>query len=417
MFDLDRWQEIAGVMRKNKLRTLLTASGVFWGMFMLVLMLGMGNGLEKGVSANMLGFATNAVHVWGRRTTMPYQGMRPGRRIGYDNDDTPALQAIPDVEYLAPRNQLGGYRGGANVIRGTKTGNFAVMGDAPDYAKIQPMNFQDGRFINPLDMEDHRKVAVLGGQVVAELFERGEDPIGEYVRINGVYFQVVGWFEPEQAGDDADRFSATIHVPFSTFQRVFNYGDRVGWFAMTGKAHVSGSELEEQVRQVLAARHSIHPGDAQAIGSFNAEEEFGKVTKLFAGIRFLVWFVGIATMLSGVVGVSNIMLIVVKERTREIGLRRAIGATPASVVLLIVQEAIVLTMLAGYSGLVAGVGFLELVGWLIGPNAGGTLGQPEIDVLAAVGAAFVLVIAGAFAGVIPARGASRIKPVDALRAE
>ncbi|MBW2254502.1 MAG: ABC transporter permease [Deltaproteobacteria bacterium] len=291
MFDLDRWTEIAVTLRSNRLRTFLTAAGVFWGMFMLVVMLGFGDGLERGIKRSMSGFATNSVYVWGRRTSMPYKGMRPGRRISYDNADAAALAELPGIEFLAPRNQLGGHRGGANVVRGNKTGNYSVMGDMPEFGHIQPMVFEEGRFVNHIDVQEYRKVAVIGRQVYDELFVDATDPIGQSLRVRGVYFQVVGMFHASGNDDRADRYNATIHIPFTTFQRVFNYGDHVAWFAMTGRPDVTGSDLEAEARKVLAERHKVHPDDENAIGAFNAEEEFRKITVLFRGIRLFVWFV------------------------------------------------------------------------------------------------------------------------------
>jgi len=415
MFDLDRWTEIADALRTNKLRTILTALGVFWGMFMLVVMLGFGAGLERGVKKSMMGFATNAVYVWGGRTSMPYEGMRPGRYIGFDNDDYDALRNVPGIEFLAPRNQLGGYREGANAVRGVKTGNYTIYGDVPAYRHIAAPNMIGGRFLNDLDLSEYRKVCVIGDQVVTELFA-GDDPIGEYIQIRGVFFQVVGWAKSPAADDRADRDNSTIQVPFTTFQRTFNYGDEVGWFAMTGEADLPGSELEKRVKSLLGKRHDVHPDDTEAVGSFNAEEEFGKITTLFAGIRFFVWFVGVMTLAAGIVGVSNILLIVVRERTKEIGLRRALGATPFSVVAMILQESVTLTAVAGYAGLVTGVVILELVGLAVGPD-NPTMGQPSVDLSTALAAGAVLLVAGAVAGVIPARNAVAIQPVEALHAE
>lgn len=415
LLDTDSWQEIYATLRKNRLRTFLTACGVFWGIFMLLIMLGFGNGLETGVSQNMRGFATNAIYVWGRETRTPYKGMQPGRHIRFENADIAALSRIEGIEHLAPRNRLGGWRSGNNVTYGTETGNFTVMGDYPTVRHIQPVVFERGRFLNEIDIDQRRKVAVIGASVYKELFPPGIDPIGEHIHINGVYFQVVGTFRSKARGDEGDRQASTIFLPFTTFQQAFNRDDRVGYFAMTARPGISAQQVEDQVRAVLTARHDIHPDDELALGSFNAGEEFGKVRTLFLGIRYLIWFVGVMTLLAGVIGVSNIMLIVVKERTKEIGVRKALGATPASIVGLILQEAVVLTALAGYTGVIAGVGFLELLGRLF--SGSDTFAPPQVDLQATLIAAVVLVVAGAVAGVIPARMAARVNPVEALRAE
>ncbi len=415
MFDLDRWTEIGESLRANRLRTLLTALGVFWGMFMLVIMLGFGDGLERAMKKNMGRWATNAVYIWGGRTSMPYQGMRPGRWIGFQNADVAALAELDGLEHLVPRNSLGGYRGGATVVRGAKTGSYGVMGDYPVFQEIAVFEMTAGRFINDLDIADYRKVAVIGEQVAIDLYARGEDPLGTHVQINGVFFQVVGTFRFDSANDRGDRENSTIYIPFTTFQRAFNYGERVGWIAMTAKPDASATDLESRARALLAERHKIHPEDADGVSGFNSEKQFRQITTLFTGIRFFVWFVGTMTLLAGVIGVSNIMLIVVQERTREIGLRRAIGATPASVVWMILQEATALTAVAGYTGVVAGVVLLEMTGGWV--ESSGSMGRPNIAFDAVFTAGAVLLVAGALAGAVPARRAASIRPVEALHAE
>ncbi|HEX9618942.1 MAG TPA: ABC transporter permease [Polyangiaceae bacterium] len=418
VFDLDKWQEIFSTLRRNKLRTVMTAIGVFWGIFMLVLMLGFGNGLKFGVQKNMLGFAANSVYVWGQRTSKPHHGLPPGRRVRFRTQDIEALERdVAGIELLAPRIQLGGWRDGNNVTRGERTGNFGVMGDYPAFAGIEGIFPDRGRFINPLDLERRRKVVVIGDQVKRLLFSDHENPIGQYVRIRGVYFQVVGTFRSDRPGDQGDRANQTLHVPFSTFQMAFNAHHDVGWFAITGKPDVDAEELEQRVRKALLERHGVAPDDPQALGSFNAAERFGQVRSLFGGIEFFIWFVGVATMLAGVLGVSNIMLISVKERTKEIGVRKALGATPASIVALIVQEALALTTLAGYLGLVAGVLALEGFSRFVGTDASGPLGSPAIHLGTALAATGVLVVAGLISGIAPARHAAKIQPVEALRAE
>ncbi|MCO4747115.1 MAG: ABC transporter permease [Proteobacteria bacterium] len=416
MFDLDRWTEIGDALRKNKLRTALTALGVFWGMFMLVVMLGFGNGLENGVKGSMMRFTTNVVYVWGERTTMAYRGFQPGREVDFTNADIAAIRRVPGVEYVAPRNQLGGHRSSNVIRRGSKTGSYQVLGETPDFFKISPRILVSGRFINPLDLEEKRKTAVIGQQVAAELFEPGEDPVGHYISVQGGSFLVVGVFRMASNDDRSDRENSTIHVPFSTFQHVFNYGERVSWFAIGADDDTSAGDLEDRVRAELADRHHVHPDDPEGIGGFNSEREFGKVSKLFGGIRFFVWFVGVMTLAAGVVGVSNILLIVVKERTKEIGLRRALGATPFSVVSMIVQEAVTLTAVSGYAGLVAGVALLEVASMALGEDSG-PMSQPGVDLSTALAAGVVLLFAGALAGVIPARNAAAISPVEALHSE
>ena len=416
MIDLDRWQEIASTLRRNKLRTLLTAAGVFWGIFMLLVMLGFGRGLERGVSDSMFGVAANSVVLWGQRTSMPHEGMQPGRAIRFESADIEALRSeVLGLAHLAPSIRLGRWGAAVRVTRGSETGSFNVRGDTPEIAFVSPVDLQEGRFLNELDIERRRKVAVIGRAVHDELFDRGEDAIGERLSINGVYFRVVGVFESFQDGDRGHEQATTIHVPFTTFQQAFNTGDRVGWFGLLAEPDVSAAEVEEQVRDVLKARHRVHPEDDPAIGSWNGGDMFERVTLLFLGIEVFIWFVGVMTLLAGVVGVSNIMLISVKERTREIGVRKALGATPGSITRLIVQEAVALTALAGYVGVVAAVGALELAGALI--EEGQTIAAPEIDLQVALLATVILIVSGAVAGWIPARHAARVSPVEALRAE
>ena len=418
-FDLDHWSEIYSALAKNKLRTALTAFGVFWGLFMLMVLLGSGQGLRNGVSADFSGAAPNAFYVWTQRTTKPYRGLPPGRTFDFRNADIAAIrQQVPEVGVVAPMNQLGGFRGGNNVVRGTKAGGFQVMGAYPEVRQVDYMDFPEGRFLNRIDLDENRKVAVLGSRVREVLFEEDEEAIGDSVRINGVVFKVVGVFEPRVKGEQAMREAEKIYVPFTTFQRAFNYGDEVGWFAVTSRADVPASVAEERVKALLRQRHRIHPEDDRAIGSWNTEVEFLKIQGLFGGIRTLVWIVGIGTLAAGVIGVSNIMLIVVKERTKEIGLRRAIGATPAGITLQIIMESSVLTGLAGYLGLLAGIGLVEGARLALeGAGANVQMFQNPGVSLANAGAALaVLVVCGVLAGLIPARRATAVSPVEALHA-
>ena len=417
LLDLDTWGEIAQTVRRNRLRAALTAAGVFWGMFMLLLMQGFGTGMENGVQRTMGNFATNSVYMWGRSTAMPHKGHRAGRPVDFNNADVAYLAAsVPEIEHLAPRLQLGGHRGGSLITRGSRNGSFQVAGDVPAYRQIQPMVIDSGRFLNELDLSDRRKIAIIGQQVFEELFESDEEPVGEHITINSIDFTVVGVFHSTIGGDDGDRFNSTIHIPFSTFQTAFHAGDSVGWFALGARAEVDAAMLEEHVRGLLSERHGVHPEDNRAIGSFNASEEFSRLQNLFDGIAMLVWFVGAMTLLSGVIGVSNIMLISVQERTREIGIRRAIGASQRAVVVMILQEAVALTTTSGYVGLVFGVACLEGLSRFVGPD-NEVLSEPGVELSVALGAAGLLVVLGAFAGLLPALRAAAIHPVQALRAD
>jgi putative ABC transport system permease protein len=417
MFDLDRWKEIYATLSRNKLRTSLTAFGVFWGIFMLIIMLGSGQGLKNGITESFGGTVTNSFFLWAQSTSMPYKGMPKNRQIQFRNEDIEAIKKnVPEAEIVAPANQLGGYRGENNVVRGTKTAPFSVRGDYPESWKIQSFRLTSGRFVNYNDLRERRKVCVIGERVRQILFKPDEKPIGEYIQINGVYFMVVGTYTSDKGDEDAQEQMQTIYTPFTTFQQAFNYGNVVGWFSITSKKGYPASVVETKVHNLLASRHHIHPDDRRAIGGWNMEVEFKKITGLFDGIEILVWIVGIGTLLAGVVGVSNIMLIIVKERTKEIGIRRAIGASPLSIISQIIAEAIMLTMLAGYFGLVCGIGLLELINSAINGGAG-MFQHPGVDINIAFKALAILIVSGLFAGFIPAQRAIAIKPVDALRAD
>ncbi len=421
MFDHDKWQEIFSALKKNKFRTFLTAFGVFWGIFMLVIMLGSGRGLYNGVNDGMGDFATNSFFIWTNRTTIPYKGFPRGRRFFFKNEDIQALRNnLPEIEYLAPRLQ--GWGGGEdnNVVRGLRTGAFTTYGDYPDWNKIDPVNILDGRFINNIDIEKKRKVAVIGKRVKEVLFEAEENPIGQYIRIQGVYFKVVGLFTPKNTrvnnGEEADQ---TIFIPFTTLQKTYNYGDIVGWFAITSLPQYPASMVEEKAIALLKSRHSVSPDDERAIGHFNVEKQFNQMEGLFAGINGLIWIVGIGTLLAGVIGISNIMLVIIKERTKEIGIKRALGASPWNVMSQIITESIFLTTLAGYIGLIIGVAIVEVINHIL-KNTGAEsemFKNPEVDLNVALTALVILIISGAIAGLIPARRAVKIKPIDALRDE
>lgn len=422
MFDLDSWHEIIEALKKNKIRTLLTAFGVFWGIFMLIIMLGSGRGLKNGVTDGFGDFATNSFFMWTQRTTIPYKGLPRNRWFNFKNDDIKALRDnIPEIEILAPRLQGGGFRGGDNVVRGLKSGAFTINGDYPEWNLIDPVVVTQGRFINQMDILEERKVAVIGSKVYDALFKPAEDPIGQYIRIQGVYFNVIGVFKPKNSnvnfGGDKDQ---SIFMPFTTLQKTYNYGDVVGWFAITSKDGIPASEVEDKVVRLMKQRHTVHPDDDQAIGHFNLEVQYKKMNGLFNGINGLIWLVGIGTLLAGVIGISNIMLVIVKERTKEMGIRRALGAAPAIIMRQIIAESVFLTTIAGYIGLVIGVGLVELINFLLSKSGGAKdtmFKNPEVDFNVAVMALIILVISGVFAGIIPARRAVSIKPIEALRDE
>jgi putative ABC transport system permease protein len=421
MFDRDRWYEIYSTLRSNKLRTFMTAFGVFWGILMLIIMVGSGNGLKNSVFDGFQDFATNSAFIWTRQTTIPYKGLPRGRSWLFNNADMKSLrEGIPEIGYLAPRLQPWSGNGENNVVRGIKTASYSIFGDYPDYFKIDPVILLSGRVINDLDIIENRKTAVIGNGVRDELFEKNENPIGQYIRIRGVYFQVVGVFEPKNKnisfGGDKEK---TIFIPFTSLQIAYNMGDEVHFIAVTAKDDIPVSVVEKKVMSLLAVRNKVAPEDEQAFGHFNLEEQFKQMTGLFTGINVLIWIVGIGTLFAGVVGVSNIMLIVVKERTKEIGIQRSIGATPWKVIGQILMESVALTAMSGMIGMVLGVGILELINYqMVSSGAEAEMFKnPGVDFNIAVTALIVLIFAGLFAGFIPARKAVSIKPVEALRAE
>jgi putative ABC transport system permease protein len=416
VLDIDNWREITATLRKNKLRTILTGLGVFFGIVILLLMTGFGRSLEGGVQRKMAGFATNVVWVWGERSTKPYAGLPLGRLIKWDNSDIDALARLPGVLHVAPRDRRGAFREGSNVRYRAKTGAFLVMGDTPVFQYVQTPVMRVGRFLNQRDLDESRKVAVIGESVVEQLYG-GADPMGTYIEANGTYFQVIGVFGSKQTGEQADRILNTIHIPFTTFQRAFNYYDRVDVFAIVGQPSVNGGELEDQVRRTLQRRHKIAPDDNTAIGAWNTSKEFGKMNMLFFLINFVMWAAGAMCLLAGVVGVSNIMLVTVRERTKEIGVRKALGATPASVIRMIVSEAVVLTVIFGYLGVAAGIALLELVGKILAKLPDLPFAPPNPSLTIALTAAGVIAVFGVLAGMLPAYYAAKIQPVEALRAE
>jgi putative ABC transport system permease protein len=416
MFDIDTWHEVFSTLQKNVLRTAMTAWGVFWGAFMLVVMLGIGRGLEGGVTRNMASLSANNVYVWGGRSSLPHAGLALGRQIRLEIDDVAVLEQLPGVVAVAPNVELAGWRQGNNVVYGDHVANFGVRGETPRYLDVAVDRPYLGRFINEIDMQERRKVAVIGQAVRQLLLPDGKDPIGEYLQIRGLHFQIVGVMASLQGGDEAERVDNTVIVPFATFQTAFNGKGRVGSMAVRVRQGVDSEQLEQVMRRTLAARHRAALEDPQAVGSFNLSKQTQRVVNLFKGVSAFVWFVCVCTLLAGALGVSNIMLISVKERTREFGVRKALGATPGSVIRLVLQEAGVLTAFAGYLGVVAGVLVLELMARYASSRQG-PLAAPSVDLGVALLATLVLVLAGLLAGIAPARHAARIRPVVALRSE
>jgi len=413
MFDLDRWTEIYQTLSKNKLRSALTAFGVVWGIIMLIVMLGAGNGLQNGVSKDFAGRVANSVFMWSQTSSMPYKGFKKGRWIRLNNEDTKALREIPQLDLLSPGLQLGGWRGANNVSYKTRTGAFEINGFNPEVQFIKLLKMQTGRFLNDRDILENRKVCVIGKITTATLFP-DEEPLGKYIKINGVYFQVVGTFHSGLNGDDSEDEDRSIYVPFTTFQRAFNQGNNVQWFVMTSKKGIPVSVVEDQAKAILKQRHNVHPDDPRAIGGWNLEKEVQKFNMIFNGIKALSWFVGVLTLLAGVIGISNIMLIIIRERTQEIGIRRALGATPVSIVIQIVLESMILTTFSGIVGIILGVWLLEFLGPFIQHDY---FDSPEVQFQVVFTAFGILLFSGVLAGIIPSIRAVKIKPIEALRTE
>ncbi len=421
MIDRDQWHEIGVVLGRNKLRTFLTAFGVFWGILMLVIMMGSGKGLQNGAAAGFGGSVTNSMYIWTQNTSMPYKGFKRGRNFNMHNDDVAAIRAsVPELDVLSPRCQAGGYRGSDNITRGTKTGAFNIYGDYPEYQNIEPMDIIAGRFINHRDIEEKRKVCFIGREVYNTLYKPEEEVIGTYIRAQGINYKVVGMYKSKV--DDPNRAEdqeKSIIIPLTTFQQAYNWGDIVGWLAVTAKPNVPVSKVGEQIKNLIKQRRSVHPEDERAFGSFNKEEAFGRMMGLLTGINILSLIVGTLTLLAGAIGVSNIMLVIVKERTKEFGVRRAIGAPPSSVIKQVVLESLSLTVGAGILGIIAGVWLLELVSAAMNAAAteSGFFRNPGVELPIVLVAFLILVISGILAGIVPARKAVEVKPVEALRYE
>jgi putative ABC transport system permease protein len=421
MFSKDTWSEILEALTANWFRTLLTAFGVLWGIFILVILLAAGKGLENGVKQGFGGMATNSMFMWTQTPSKPYKGLPKGRRYNFKIGDVEAIkQNVPNLRFVSPRNQLGGFGGANNVVRGLKTGAFNVYGDYPEVIKQEPMDITSGRFINYSDINDNRKVAIIGEGVQKDMYDPGEEVIGSYIKISGVNFMVIGTYKKKGNNNrNPEEAQKQIYVPFTAFSQAFNMGDTVGWMAITANDGTSITELKSQVFDVIKSRHSIHPEDDRAIGSFDLYEEFSKVNGLFVALKAVAYFVGILVLLSGVIGISNIMLIVVKERTNEIGIRRALGATPWSIRGQILMESIFLTIISGMAGIALATGVIALINnQLNGMDTSEMMfANPSVDLRVVFTALSILIISGLLAGLIPAQNAIKVKPVDALRTE
>ena len=410
LFERDTWQEVFDSFSKNKLRSILTMVGVWWGILLLIGLLGSAKGLENSFNRLFGNFATNSVFVWGQNTSKPFKGFQEGKQVRLTLSDAKKVQEnVEGIEFVLPRSQQP-----TTVTRNFLSGSFQMAGDYPLLDQLQKKKLIHGRFINQNDIDNRKKIAVISEDAYKQLFEKDEDAVGKYIEINGINFIVVGVFE---VGTMNMGPSTDLHIPFTTFQQIYNRGETIGWMMITGKSDYNIKQIEEDAKLLLKNLNNIHPKDARAFGSFNLGKEFSKVTGFLIGMQFLTWFVGIATLIAGVFAIGNILLITVKERTKEIGVRRALGATPFEIKRQIVVEAVFLTLVAGIFGIISG-------GWiLIGLDAAFGQGEDAAIVNASVSIAVVfialviLVVLGTLIGLIPAFKATSIKPIEALREE
>ena len=418
--DIEKWQEIFSTLRRHKLRTALTAFGVFWGIFMLTVLLGAGKGLENGVAE---GFpkTTNTVWIWQQGTTqIPFQGMPIGRSIGLKPEDVQAIaKNVASVGFITGQNSVGVWDNAPPfTVRKGRNGAFSIQGGFAAMDSINSVRIIQGRSFNPLDEQQKRKVAVIGQRVRDQLFAKDENPLGEDLTINGITFQVIGVFRSTQNGNQQQE-EERIYLPNDTLRYAFNQIGRIGSFVIVPKPGIHARVTENDVRMYLSQINKVSPDDRGVFGSFNLQEEHDKVQGLFAGIKIFSWMVAIGTIFAGAVGVGNIMLIVVKERTREIGLRKALGATPASIVAMIMQESVFITAVAGYSGLVVATLLLESIASALNAAGGraGFMGPPEVEFKTAIIALTVLVVSGLLASLMPAAKAAAVNPIVALQDE
>ena len=419
--DIEKWQEIFNTLSRHKLRTALTAFGVFWGIFMLTVLLGSGKGFENGVNE---GFprVSNFIYIWEQgKTQIPYEGMPIGREISFTAEDVDAIaKNVPTVGVIKGQNSVGVWAGSPPyTVHKTKNGAFSVQGGFENIEKIAAFKIVEGRSINALDERERRKVALIGQRVKDQLFAKDEPALGADITINGISFEVIGVTQSLQRGNQSQQEDEKIYLPNDTLRRAFNQMGWVGSFMIIPKPGIDAKVAENDVKKYLAQRKKVSPDDKGVFGSFNLQDEYDKVQGLFVGIKTFSWVVAIGTIFAGAVGVGNIMLIVVKERTREIGLRKALGATPSSIVAMIMQESVFITAVAGYSGLVVGALLLEGISKMLDASGGKVnfFSHPEMDFKTAIVALAVLIISGVLASLMPAARAAAVNPILALQEE
>jgi len=411
LFDTETWQEIYGSIRKNKLRTGITIIGVLWGIFLLIVLLGATRGLENSFKNAFGNLATNSVFVWTQSTDTPFKGFQKGRSFRLTMNDIDVLKSeyASEIKFLAPRNQTMNL-----IVRDFKSGSFKVSGDYPILDQIQKKSLTFGRFLNQNDILSMSKVAVISEEMVKQLFDKGEMPIGQYIKINNINYKVVGVYEPSNTVNfDRD----TAYIPFTTFKKVYNSSDKIDWMMITANSGVNIEQLEKDLLLTLKNLHKVHPEDKRAFGSINLGKEIGRLTGFLTGMQFLTWFVGIATLIAGVFAIGNILLITVKERTKEIGIRRAIGATPKSIRQQIILEAVFLTATAGMLGIIFGAFTLYIIDAGFGQGPDAALINPTVNIPIILISCTILIFLGTLIGLIPAHMATIIKPIEALREE
>ena len=411
--DFDSFSEILNVLTRNKSRTFLTGFGVFWGVFMLVGLVGGGDGLKEILNNNLAGFATNSAVVWAQPTTKPYHGFRKGRQWTLNYDDIKRLRAhVPELDVITPTIS----RWGANATHDDRSASGIIKGVLPEMQKVSEPKMMYGRYINQMDVNHGRKVCVIGKQVYKSLFPKGGDPCGDVIRIDSVYFSVVGVNYSDGNMNVNGNDQQAVFMPLSLVQQIYNRGHSVDIICVTGKPGVVMSDITDKIRHVIAKAHDVAPDDEKGVMVFNTEMMFSMVDNMFRGINMLIWLVGIGTLLAGAIGVSNIMMVTVRERTVEIGIRRAIGATPRNILSQIIQESILLTSIAGMSGILFVV--LVLQGLEMANTTDGVAAAHfQISFWTAIGAVLLLSVLGVLAGLAPALRAMSIKPVDAMRDE
>lgn len=418
MFDLDKWYEIYQSLSKHKLRTILTAFGVFWGIFMLVLLLGAGKGLENGTLDSFSSYASNYFYMGAGKTSIVHNGLNINRNIEPNIEDLDFIAAnFKEIENVSPKQGPEGENLVSYKSRNTSTYN--IQGIYPAWRKMEGVRIIQGRDLNILDLKDKKNNIVIGSKVRDFFFENDKDVIGKYLNIRGVYFMIVGVMEPKAEGWRARQDLETIWMPFSTMQITFNNGNRLFFWGCLVKSGYDVEVVMKKVRAYFARKYNFNKEDESAIWGYSLSKFAAQFMGLFAAISAFIWLVGFGTIIAGIVGVSNIMLITIKERTREIGLRKALGATPISIISLIVQEAIVLTTVSGYIGLMLGVGIIEGINYFLTKNniQNDFFKNPEIDFNVAISSLILLIICGTFAGLIPAIRAAKISPIEALRDE